>query len=144
MGSKKGGGGSLFVLVGVVGLLVGLVWFAQRVHFEQDALRTTAEVLAVARERSGGTGSSRRIAVYRLTLAWTDREGRAQRTVPQVRSSTYDVPVGTVLEIDYDPEDPSDVRVRSPHGPWLLPSLIVLGSALLMGVGILAQQGRGR
>ena len=113
------------MFAGITGTLIALVWFAQRAHFELDAVRATAEVLDVER------GLTRdRKAVYALTLRWTDQTGTIHETVPNMRASFYDVPVGTELDIKYDPDDPGDVRVETKEGPWYFPCMILLGSVV--------------
>lgn len=115
--------GSGMMFSGVIGCLIGAVWFAQRAHFELDALTTTSEVLDVSRDtRSNGE------AVYTLKLKWADHYGNNHVTVPRARSSSYNVPIGTELYVDYDPNDPTDVRLVTQDGPWYAPSVISLGS----------------
>jgi hypothetical protein len=73
--------------------------------------------------------------VYALTLRWVDQDGRLHETVPKVKASYYNVPLGTVLDIKYDPNDTSDVRVETQEGPWYLPQLILLGSIMSFVMG---------
>jgi len=122
--SKKSWGSKL-MFAGVTGFLISTAWFAQRAHFELDALNTTAEVLEVRRDRT-----RKGITVYELTLKWTDHQGNTHVTVPRVWSDAYNVPVGTDLDIDYDPNNPNDVRVKTREGPWYFPVLILIGSAM--------------
>ena len=115
---------------GLIGLVIGGGWMAQRALFEFDARETTSEVLEVASEYADGGRT-----VYQLTLKWVDHNGTTHVTVPRVRSSAYGVPVGTILNIAYDPDDPTDVRVRTAEGPWYIPKMILLGSSLGLFIG---------
>lgn len=127
--SRRGLGANL-MFAGIAGGVIGLVWITQRAHFELDALTTTSEVLEVQEgETSDGD------AVYQLTLRWTDQEGNTHVTVPRTRASYYNVPVGTELDIKYDPDDPNDVRVETQEGPWYFPRLILIGSLMSFGMG---------
>lgn len=109
------------MFVGLTGALIGSVWFAQRAHFEFDAITTS----------DGET-------FYELTLRWIDQNGRTHVTVPRVKASFYIVPVGTELDIKYDPNDPNDpadVRVKTREGPWYFPRLILFGSFMSFAMG---------
>lgn len=118
------------MFAGITGCLIGLVWIAQRTHFELDARTATAEVLEVQEDET-----SNGAAVYQLTLRWTHEDGTTHVTIPRVRASYYNVPVGTELDIKYDPNDPEDVRVETQEGPWYFPRLILIGSLLSFGMG---------
>jgi hypothetical protein len=122
--------GSNMMFAGLLGFLIATVWFVQRAHFELDAHSTISEVLEVIpdEQRDGPT-------VYALKLKWVDHLGTTHVTVPMVSSSSYDVPVGSELDISYDPNDPNDVRVQTVKGPWYFPKLILLGSALSLLFG---------
>lgn len=127
--SRRGWGANL-MFAGMTGCVIGLVWIAQRAHFELDALTTTSEVLEVQEgETSDGD------AVYQLTLRWTHKDGTVHVTIPRVRASYYNVPVGTELDIKYDPHDPKDIRVETEEGPWYLPRLILIGSLMSFVMG---------
>ncbi|MEX0301623.1 MAG: DUF3592 domain-containing protein [Leisingera sp.] len=127
--SRRSWGANL-MFAGITGCLIGLFWFAQRVHFELDAVAATSEVLEVRRDLTSDGK-----AVFELTLRWTDQNGVERVIVPRVKASSYNVPLGTELNIKYNPKDPSDVRVETKEGPWYIPSLILIGSAMsfLMG-----------
>jgi len=122
--------GSNMMFAGLLGFLISAVWFVQRAHFELDARTTTSKVLEVMskEQRDGPT-------VYALKLKWVDHLGTMHVTVPKVRSSSYDVPVGSEVDISYDPNDPNDVRVQTVEGPWHSPKMILLGSALSLVFG---------
>lgn len=124
------GWGANMMFAGITGCVIGMVWFAQRAHFELDALTATSEVLEVQEgETSDGD------AVYQLTLRWTHENGTTHVTTPRVSASNYNVPVGTELDIKYDPDDPEDVRVETQDGPWYLPRLILIGSFISFVMG---------
>ena len=127
--SRRGWGANL-MFAGITSCVIGLVWIAQRAHFELDALTTTSEVLEVQEgETSDGD------PVYQLTLRWTDQDGTTHVTMPRIRASYYNVPVGTELDIKYDPDDPNDVRVETQEGPWYFPRLILIGSLMTFVLG---------
>ena len=90
--SSRRGWGANLMFAGITGCVVGLVWIAQRAHFELDALTATSEVLEV---QEGETSDGR--AVYQLTLRWIHEDGTTHVTIPRVRASNYNVPVGTEL-----------------------------------------------
>lgn len=127
--SRRGIGATL-MFAGIAGCFVGLVWIVQRAHFESDALTTTSEVLEV---QQGKTSDGD--VVYQLTLRWTHEDGTVHVTTPRVRASYYNVPVGTELDIKYDPSDPEDVRVETQEGPWYFPRMILVGSLLSFAIG---------
>lgn len=122
--------GSNLMFTGITGSLIAFFWFAQRTYFELDAIATTSEVLEVGRHLTRD-----RKKVYELTLRWTDQNGQVHETVPRVKASYYNVPVGTELDIKYDPNDPTDVRVETQEGPWYLPRLTLLGSLMTFLMG---------
>ena len=127
--SRRGWGANL-MFAGMTGCVIGLIWTAQRAHFELDALATSSEVLEVQEsETSDGD------AVYQLTLRWTHEDGTVHVTTPRVRASFYNVPVGTELDIKYDPDNPKDVRVETQEGPWYFPRLILIGSLMSFVMG---------
>ncbi|WP_298937082.1 DUF3592 domain-containing protein [uncultured Ruegeria sp.] len=127
--SRRGWGANL-MFAGITGCVIGLVWIAQRAHFELDALTAASEVLEVQQgETSDGD------AVYQLTLRWTHEDGTTYVTIPRVRASYYNLPVGTELDIKYDPNDPKDVRVETQEGPWFFPRLILISSLMSFVMG---------
>jgi len=122
--------GANLMFAGITGGVIGLVWITQRAHFELDALTTTSEVLEVQ-----GSETSDGDAVYQLRLRWTHQNGTTHVTVPRARANYYNVPVGTELDIKYDPHDPDDVRVETQEGPWYFPRLILIGSLMSFILG---------
>lgn len=127
--SRRGWGANL-MFAGMTGCLIGLVWAGQRAHFESDALSATSEVLEVGQDKTSNSS-----VVYQLTLRWTHEDGTVHVTVPQVKASNYNVPIGTELDIKYDPNDPADVRVKTQESPWYFPGLILIGSLLSFLLG---------
>ena len=127
--SRRGWGANL-MFAGITGCMIGLVWIAQRAHFELDALTATSEVLEVQEGETSNVD-----AVYQLTLRWTHEDGTTHVTTPRVRASYYNVPVGIELNIKYDPDDPEDVRVETQEGPWYFPRLILIGSLMSFAMG---------
>lgn len=127
--SRRGWGANM-MFAGITGCVIVLVLIAQRAHFEFDALSTTSEVLEV-REDETSDGD----VVYQLTLRWTHEDGTTHVTIPSVRASYYNVPVGTELDIKYDPDDPKDVRVETQEGPWAIPLLILIESLMSFVMG---------
>jgi hypothetical protein len=127
--SRRGWGANL-MFAGITGCVIGLVWITQRAHFELYSLTATSEVLEV---QEGETSDGN--TVYQLTLRWTHQNGTTHVTVPRVRASYYNVPVGTELDIKYDPDDPDDVRVETLEGPWYFPRLILIGSLMSFVMG---------
>lgn len=127
---SKTGLGSNMMFVGTTGALIALVWFSQRAHFEFDAITTTSEVMEVNRDTTSDGK-----AVYELTLRWIDQDGNTHVTIPRVKASSYDVPVGTELDIKFDPNDSSDVRIETAEGPWSIPLIMLLGSFMSFLLG---------
>ncbi|WP_342075654.1 DUF3592 domain-containing protein [Yoonia sp. SS1-5] len=128
--SSRRGWGANLMFAGITGCVIGLAWIAQRAHFELDALTATSEVLEVQEgETSDGD------AVYQLTLRWTHEDGTVHVTSPRVKAISYNLPVGTELDIKYDPDNPRDVRVETQEGPWFLPRLILIGSLISFVMG---------
>ena len=127
---SKPGLGSNMMIAGITGALIALVWFSQRAHFELDAITTTSEVMEV----NSDTTSDGKV-VYELTLRWIDQDGNTHVTVPRVKANSYDVPVGAELDIKFDPNDPSDVRIETAEGPWSIPLMILLGSFMSFLLG---------
>jgi hypothetical protein len=117
--------GANMMFAGLTGALIGVIWLGQRAHFEYDAVATTSTVLDVSHS-STRKGKS----VYQLTLEWTDQTGHPHVTTPNIKASFYNVPVGTELDIKYDPNDLTDVRVETQEGPWYFPRLILIGSVM--------------
>ena len=128
--SSRRGWGANLMFAGITGCVIGLVWIAQRAHFEFYALTTTSEDLDV---QEGKTSNGE--AVYQLTVRWTHEDGTTHVTTPRVRASYYNVPVGTELGIKYDPDDPEDVRVETQEGPWYFPRLFLIGSFMSFVMG---------
>lgn len=122
--------GANMMLAGIIGCVIGAVWIGQRAHFESNALETKSEVLEV---RKDVTSDGK--AVYALKLRWTDNKGTVHVTVPQIKASSYNLPVGTELDIKYDPDDPKDVRIETREGSWYIPLQILVGSVMSLLFG---------
>lgn len=131
--SARGWGANL-MFAGLTGALIGVIWLGQRAHFEYDAVATTSKVLDVSR-----SATSKGNSVYQLTLEWTDQTGQTHVTIPNTKASYYNVPVGTKLDIKYDPNDVADVRIETDQGPWFLPCLILIGSFMSFVFGWFAR-----
>lgn len=127
--SRRSSGANM-MFGGFVLFLIVLVWVAERVHFELNALSAKSDVLEVQeRERPDGS------AVYQLTLRWTHEDGNTYVATPRARASYDNVPLGSVLDIKYDPDDPKDVRIETPAGPWTRPAGLLIGGILSFVLG---------
>lgn len=118
------------VLAGILGIACGIIWTIERANFEINARTTISEVVKVRPDNTKDGA-----IVYELTLKWVDHNGIKHVTVPRARSGSYNVPIGTVVDIAYNPEDPGDIRIQTIEGPWFIPGMIFIGSMLSLLIG---------
>ena len=111
----------VFLAVGLIFMSVG-AWLVYGAYvFQQTAIIATAEVLSVerieTRERDRD-GDMKTTVTYRPTLAYDDHYGAARVGTPSLQSSTYNFAVGTEVEVAFNPDNPSEVRINDFISNW--------------------------
>lgn len=105
-------------------------WVWEELSFRDDAVRTTAEVVAV--DRNTGTDGT----TYTPTYEFQTEDGTTIRKTPRA-SSSEPIAKRSKVPILYDPENPERSRRVAPLMTWVPP--IVTGliglCALVVGVG---------
>lgn len=128
--------GRLFILVGSIFFIVGgfLLWGAY--DFMQTAQRTTGVVLSVDRivtRDSDGTS-----VTYSPTFRYADLSGALHESSPSLRSSAYNFPIGSEVEILFDPAQPTTIRVDGFFSTWGFPGAFAAFGALFIVIGAVA------
>lgn len=124
--------GAITALMGFGTMALGVFVYTDHTEFESRAITVDAEVLSVevsvSRSRNSDSGGYTETTSYFPTVAFTDLDGKSRVGKSTTGSGEYNYPVGTTIVIGYDPEDPTDVRVKSKSYP-----LVALAFFLLLG-----------
>lgn len=131
----------VFLLVGIV-LLTKAVRHAQRTRaFLTSARESTGEVIALEETPPQQPGADQD-ETYRPVVVFTAENGQRVRFESMASSNPPRYSVGDQVPVLYDPERPSDARIRSFHDLWFMPALLgglglaftVVGAGLLTGM----------
>ena len=136
--------GLITALMGAGAMALGLWIYFDDKDFNERAIYVDAKVLSVevsvskSRDSDGRTTTS---TTYYPTVEFTDAEGKSRVAKSTTGSSDYNFPTDTWTEIGYDPENRSDVRVRSNDNPIIALAFFgfiggiffIIGIAFLIG-----------
>lgn len=121
-------------------LLVATMWSYSRLSFVSTSERATGEIVATKRRFVGGTEAY----VARPTIKFRTPDGIWHSREFRYESASFDVPVGSKVEILYDKRQPDQFRVDWFWDLWLGPFVLagIWGWCTLMCVTLLALQKR--
>lgn len=123
---------------GLGGLLfaIGRRFTAAIRGFNRRAIAVTGNVVAIHSHRT--TSGSFHRTVYVPEVEFVDRRGRAQRA--RGGGHAEPPPIGSPMQLLYDPKDPEQVSFHGRRGQaGLAPALSVIGLVLLVcGLGLVA------
>lgn len=128
----------VFLLVGLALATFGAWQFYSSYAFQQTAVETTAEVLsvdAVTRTERNSDGYLETTTTYAPTLRYTDLSGAAHVSTPYLRSSEYNFPIGSEIEVLYDAAAPGDVRISGFLTTWGFGAAFFLFGLLFAVIG---------
>lgn len=114
----------LLIMIGALFIVIGLV-------VRQASLPIDGGV--TAQGRIVGHVVSRQDDDKRPTIEFTDASGAVHRFDSKVGGFLFEGDVGDVVEVTYDPDDPSRVEVAENPGRWLWFLLCGAGVALWLG-----------
>lgn len=118
----------VFKMIGLCLCTVGLATALYNFMSAWAGVTTPGEVLSV--ESLSGSGK-RSGASYKPTFLFSD-DNEQQHTAPtSYSSSTLNYPIGTVVNINYDPQDLSTVRIATIGQKLMLP-MIFFGMGVVM------------
>ena len=141
--------GLITAIMGAGAIALGIFIYLDHTQFEERAIYVDAEVLSVevsvskSKDSDGHTTTS---TSHFPTIEFTDVEGKRRVGKSTTGSADFDFPVGTFIEIGYDPENKADIRVRSKSYPLVaLAFFLILGGVFfLVGVYFLVESIRNR
>ncbi len=127
-------GGTIFTFLGVLFIGIGgFIWHGNT-QFQQRALVTKGRVIDMRASRSDdGT-------VYYPVVSYRLRDGALRQLESSVGTNPPRFQVGDEVEVLYDPQKISDVRLKADVEFVILPIALMVGGAVfaMVGVGILA------
>ena len=126
----------LFITAGIAGgaglllVVLGLAMWARTRRFIQRSVAVEG-VVTGAEERRGARGT-----YYRNVVQFRLPDGRVIAFVDSIGANPPRFRVGEVVLVRYDSFDPTNARIASGSGMWLLPGLVVALGVLPLVVGI--------
>lgn len=123
--------GLITAIMGAGAMAFGVFLYIDHTQFEDKAIYVDAKVLSVevsiskSKDPDGWETSS---TSYYPTVEFTDLDGKRRVGKSTTGSLDYNFPIGTFIEIGYDPDNRADIRVRSKSYP-----LVALAFFLLLG-----------
>jgi hypothetical protein len=135
----------IFLAVGLVFTGMGVSFLYTSYSFRQTALTTTAEVLSVERiktRKRDNDGNWKTTISYKPTLRYEDQFGARHVGAPNLRSSSYNFPVGSEVEVSFNPDDPSDMRVNDFMSTWGFGAIFTLFGVIFVAIGWFVTRGR--
>lgn len=130
----------LVVLFGLIFAATGggLTFYAYT--FSKTAIPTSGVVVDMEVSwSSSGSSSNSSSPTYKPTISFFDQNGTAQRAQTFLSSSGYNYPMGTKLNILYNPDKPSSLRIDSWFAVWGFGLIfLVIGVFIMAGGAIFA------
>ncbi len=119
--------GSVFIGVGSLIALAGLIWLIRTIVFVSGAAEAPGQITAMERS-SGSKGRS----MYHPVFAFKDAAGIVHTQRSSIGSSSFSFEVGENVTILYDSTAPKHSKIKSFESLWLGP-LFMSGFGLLFG-----------
>lgn len=141
--------GLITAIMGAGAMALGIFIYVDHTEFENKAIYVDAEVLSVevsVSESRDSDGRRTTSTSYYPTVEFTDHEGKRRVGKSVTASADFDFPVGTFIEIGYDPDNRADIRVRSKSYPLVaLAFFLILGGVFfIVGLYFLIESIRNR
>lgn len=141
--------GLITALMGAGAMAFGVFLYLDHTQFEDKAIYVDAEVLSVEVSVSKSRDSDGRLTTstsYYPTVEFTDQDGKRRVGKSTTGSGDFNFPVGTFIEIGYDPANKADIRVRSKSYPLVALAFFLLlgGVFFIVGVYFLIESIRNR
>lgn len=121
----------VFLGIGGLSLITGLVLFMSRRRFLRDAVSVQGTVTGHV-ERSGSEGGT----VYSPVVQFTTMEGQALTFTESVATNPPRHQPGAPVKVLYPPGNPQAARVAGWFGLWFLPTFALLFGLIFLGVGV--------
>ncbi|MBL4806148.1 MAG: DUF3592 domain-containing protein [Rhodobacteraceae bacterium] len=134
---------SITIIVLLVGLLfitsgASITYFSHQ--FTRIAIATTGVITNVDVSRSSN-GSGSTSYTYMPTISFVDEQGIAQSARTPTSSHKYNLPIGTEMDIRYNPYDPSRIKLDKWFDLWGFGALfLAIGFGIFAYVVFAAQQ----
>lgn len=131
----------VIVAIGLISACVGAGLLYSSYTFQLTAVSAKATVLSVEtfRERKRNTdGDWEDSVTHQPTLRYTGSDGVERDVVPTMKSSTYNFPVGTELDIYIDPSAPDTVRINDFMSNWGFGGIFLAFGLLFATIGFFA------
>lgn len=124
-------------LMGLIFLPIGVGLWISSSNFQRTAERTTGTVVNHETKVSYDRDNDRRSVSYAPVLRFTV-DGKEYEFTDSVSSSDKK-PIGSKVEVMYQPDNPADARADSAANRWLLPAIFTgVGAVMvLIGLGLL-------
>ncbi len=120
----------IFKMVGIALITLGVMIAAYTFYSLQIGTNVMGEVLSVETHRSGT--SSNRSTSYTPTFSFIDKHGEQHTAPTSYGSSSLNYPVGSRVEINYNPDDYSTVQINSAKSVFYTPMILwLLGGVLV-------------
>jgi len=127
-----------FRLIGMALVAMGVAIAAYTFYSLQMGINAKGEVISVGESR---TNSSNRNGIsYKPVFSFTDKQGK-QRTAPtSYGSSAFKYPLGARVEISYNPDDFSTVRINSTRNIFYMPMFFWFFGGVLVWMSMSAKK----
>ena len=126
----------MFVLVGGVFAVTGLLDIRSEVVFHRRAVRCRGVVTDFDVRRSSGVGDSSGSTIYYPILEFRTSDGRDVRTTSRFGKSWRGCRAGEEVDVSYDPRDPSHAYLGSGASATVLSVLFTVFGSVSLAVGL--------
>ncbi|NOR63853.1 MAG: DUF3592 domain-containing protein [Rhodobacteraceae bacterium] len=131
-------------IIAILVVLFGLIFTATgggltvfSYTFSQVAVATSGNVVDIEVNWSSSSSGNSSAPTYKPTISFFDKNGTEQRAQTFLSSSSYNYPIGTKLNILYNPENPSSLRIDSWFALWGFGLIfLTIGLLIMLGGGI--------
>ena len=115
----SGRAASIFLLIfGLVFATIGAGLTYWSYSFSQSAITTSGIVTHVTTKTSRNSTNNSTSTTYQPTVSYIDQSGATHSAQTFLSSSGYNFPLGSEIEIMYDPEDTGQIRINSWFALW--------------------------
>jgi hypothetical protein len=120
--------GSVFIAIGFLIMIAGVIWLLNTAHFVSKAAVTRAKILDLEQSRrKGGT-------LFYPVFRFADAGGILHTQRSAFASSDYPFEVGELVPVLYDPQIPRRAKIKTFKTLWLGP-VFITAYGLLFGGG---------
>ncbi|HNR89142.1 MAG TPA: DUF3592 domain-containing protein [Spirochaetota bacterium] len=128
-----------FLGIGVLLFIAGGFFIFRTVSFMNNSNKVDAKVVSVQTKVHKGKKMSR-TTTYKPTFEFTDAGGKSVTATSFETSKSYNFPIGSSVEILYDKNDSTNIKIPTFFSLWLIPTILIPIGLIFFIVGLVGKR----